>query len=235
MACSRMPKCSTRPLRVALRSPWSDGSGGRNDGCALDGGVVGLGQVGRAAPQLGQHGAIALMHLAGGLAGGDALRVGREGRQGVGPAGGQGAGLQPVEERRRRRTACAPRRRTARLPRGLRGLAALDGLRVCARTSAATSKVWSGSKPRIFLVAATSSAPRAEPWALPVFWALGAGQPMIVRSRMKLGRSVTRLGRLEDRVVQGRDVLVVAPCRRWSSRPSGRASRRPRSARRRPR
>ena len=40
-------------------------------------------------------------------------------------------------------------------------------------------------------MAATSSAPSAEPWALPVFWALGAGQAMIVRSTMKLGRSVT--------------------------------------------
>ena len=49
----------------------------------------------------------------------------------------------------------------------------------------------SGSKPSTSLVAATSSAPRAEPCALPVFWALGAGQAMIVRSRMKLGLSVT--------------------------------------------
>ena len=36
-------------------------------------------------------------------------------------------------------------------------------------------------------MAATSSAPSAEPWALPVFCALGAGQAMIVRSLMKLG------------------------------------------------
>ena len=64
-------------------------------------------------------------------------------------------------------------------------------LRVCSMTSSATSKVCSGSKPRIFLVAATSSAPSAEPWALPVFWAFGAGQAMIVRSTMKLGWSVT--------------------------------------------
>ena len=59
-------------------------------------------------------------------------------------------------------------------------------------TSSGTSKVLSGSKPRISLVAATSSSPRAEPWALPVFWALGAGQAMIVRSTMMLGWSVTR-------------------------------------------
>ena len=63
--------------------------------------------------------------------------------------------------------------------------------RVCSRTSAGTSKVCSGSKPRIFLVAATSSVPSAEPWLLPVFWRVGAGHAMIVRSTMKLGRSVT--------------------------------------------
>ena len=40
-------------------------------------------------------------------------------------------------------------------------------------------------------MAATSSGPRAEPWALPVFWAFGAGQAMIVWSTMKLGLSVT--------------------------------------------
>ncbi len=63
--------------------------------------------------------------------------------------------------------------------------------RVCSITPAGTSKVWSGSKPSTFLVAATSSAPRAEPWALPVFWASGAGHAMIVWSTMKLGLSVT--------------------------------------------
>ena len=81
-------------------------------------------------------------------------------------------------------------------------------------TSAATSKVWSGSKPSIFLVAATSSSPSAEPWALPVFCALGAGQAMIVRSRMKLGLSVTALG-LADRVVQRRDVLARSSVPPW--------------------
>jgi len=40
-------------------------------------------------------------------------------------------------------------------------------------------------------VAATSSTPSAEPCALPVFCSFGAGQPMIVRSRMIEGRSVS--------------------------------------------
>jgi hypothetical protein len=58
-------------------------------------------------------------------------------------------------------------------------------------TSSGTSNVRSGSKPSTFLVAATSSSPRAEPCALPVFCAFGAGQAMMVRSRMKLGLLVS--------------------------------------------
>ena len=49
----------------------------------------------------------------------------------------------------------------------------------------------SGSSPSTRLVAATSSAPSAEPCALPVFCAFGAGQAMIVRSRMNDGRPVS--------------------------------------------
>ncbi len=58
-------------------------------------------------------------------------------------------------------------------------------------------------------MAATSSSPRAEPWALPVFWALGAGQAMIVRSTIRLGWSVDALGLLQ-RAVERRHVLLVA-------------------------
>ena len=77
--------------------------------------------------------------------------------------------------------------------------------RVCSSTPGGTSKVLSGSKPRTRLVAATSSSPSAEPWALPVFWAEGAGHAMIVRSTMKLGRSVTALA------------LRIASCRAGTS------------------
>ena len=62
-------------------------------------------------------------------------------------------------------------------------------LRACSRTSSGTSKDLAGSRPMTFLVLATSS--RALPWALPVFWASGAGQAMIVRSAMNDGLSVT--------------------------------------------
>ena len=60
-------------------------------------------------------------------------------------------------------------------------------------TSSLTSKVWSGSNPSTFFVAATSSSPSAEPCTPPVFILLGAGYPMIVRSAMNDGLSVTFL------------------------------------------
>ncbi len=53
MACSRMPKCSTRPYQSAVKSSVEI-DGGPNDFDALDGGVVAAGEVGRAAPQFGQ-------------------------------------------------------------------------------------------------------------------------------------------------------------------------------------
>lgn len=65
--------------------------------------------------------------------------------------------------------------------------------RVCAMTSSETSKVFSGSKPRTFLVAATSSSPSAEPCEASVFWACGAYQAMIERAAMNDGRSVSAL------------------------------------------
>ncbi len=64
-------------------------------------------------------------------------------------------------------------------------------LRACARTFGSTGKCSSGSKPRTCLVARTSSSPRAEPCALPVFCLFGAGQPMIVRTEMIDGRPVS--------------------------------------------
>ena len=57
-------------------------------------------------------------------------------------------------------------------------------------------------------MAATSSAPSAEPWILPVFCLFGAGQPMMVRSAMKEGRSVSAFA-ATSACVQRLDVLVV--------------------------
>ena len=59
--------------------------------------------------------------------------------------------------------------------------------------SSSTGKFTAGSNPRISLVAATSGAPRAEPCAAPVFFLVGAGQPMIVCRTMNDGLSVTAL------------------------------------------
>ena len=87
---------------------------GRNDGSPFDRGVVALGEVGRAAPQLGQHRLERGQHLAGRLAGGDALRVGVEARQLLGPAGGQRSGLHSRSSScRRSRRWPPPRRRSA--------------------------------------------------------------------------------------------------------------------------
>ena len=49
------------------------------------------------------------------------------------------------------------------------------------------------SNPRTFFVAASSSAPSAEPWILPVFCLPGDGQPMIVRRMMSDGFEVSPL------------------------------------------
>ena len=64
-----------------------------------------------------------------------------------------------------------------------------------ATVSSAAGKDTSGSNPRMRLVAATSSAPSAEPCASPVFCLVGAGQAMMVCSLMKVGLSVTCLPR----------------------------------------
>ena len=194
-----MPKCSVRPY-------WSPGNSlvgvlGRDERrLALHRGVVALGQVGRAAPQLGQHRRERVEHLAGGLAGGHALGVGREARQRVGPAVRQRAG-RPAG----RAAPCAPALASrpgveALLPLGVqpRGRAR-STFRACASTSSSTSKVCvrveaEDSLGRRHLVGAQRRAVD-----LPVFCLFGAGQPMIVRSRMNDGRPVSALRRLQRR------------------------------------
>ena len=63
--------------------------------------------------------------------------------------------------------------------------------RVWAMTSSATTNVSAASKPRTFVVAASSSAPSAEPWILPEFCLPGDGQPMIVLRMMSEGLEVS--------------------------------------------
>ena len=137
----------------------------------------------------------------GGLPGGHALGVGREAGQRAGPAVGQPPRGQPVDSAARSGLAAAQAANAsshsacACLPRSATW-------RACATASSSAGKVTSGSKPRIRLVAATSSAPSAAPCASPVFCAFGAGQAMMVRSAMRDGCVVS----------PGREVgLVAAP------------------------
>ncbi len=60
-------------------------------------------------------------------------------------------------------------------------------------------------------MAATSSAPSAEPWAEPVPCLFGAGHAMIVLSRMKLGLSVTRSAALMASYSAGTSSLYSRP------------------------
>ena len=175
----------------------------------LDGRVVGLGEVGRAAPQLGHHAGDGVDHRAGRLAGRHALGVGVEGRERVGEPDGQRAGLHALEGldgvlgRR-----AASTRRSAPATRPAAALPRATRERVCSITSVGTSKCCSGSKPRISLVAATSSSPRAEPWDLPVPCALGAGQAMTVSQDDEAGPVGDLVGGADGGVELG-DVLDV--------------------------
>ena len=190
MACSRMPKCSIRPYGLP-GSILVCRSVGRKLGSPS--GVVLLDSARSAEPphSSGSFGAERVEHLARGGAGGDAL--------GVGVPAGQAPPPSPGSARCRpsgRRGPSRPRWPSAQVskPACHSAWAAAPrsrSFRVWARTSSSTSKVCSGSKPSISLVAATSSLPSALPCALPVFCFFGAGQPMIVRRLMKLGRSVT--------------------------------------------
>ena len=185
-----MPKWIVRPYGSASGSGLPSGQERRR---LVDRGVVRAGQVGGAAPQLGDDRAERLQHLAGRGTGGDGL-AGLEDRERAPPSpSGSSPARDPVELGGALRVGGAPlgERLLPRRP-GLDGRGRAPA-RVCARTSSATSKVFSGSKPRTRLVAATSSSPSAEPCAASVFCAFGAGQAMIERIAMNEGRSVSAL------------------------------------------
>jgi hypothetical protein len=159
-------------------------------GLALDRGVVALGQVRRAAPQLRQERRDRVEHLAGRGPGGEALRIGRELRQRAGPALGEVPATEPVQQAAR--SSSAPRQASNAWVHSARAARPRSTTsRACSSTSASTWNDRAGSRPSTSLVAATSSLPSAEPWILPVFCLFGAGQPMIVRSEMNDGRSVS--------------------------------------------
>ena len=121
---------------------------------------------------------------------------------------GQLAGLEPVEQRLPLGVRRGPRVEADSATRRAARRRARRALRVCAMTSSATSKFCSGSKPSTSLIAASSSAPRAEPWILPVFCLFGA-RPADDRlqddERRLVGLALRRL----DRGVELGDVLDV--------------------------
>ena len=189
MACSRIPKCSVRPYGPPFQCAVSTPAG-RNDGSPAM--VVLLDSARSAEPpqSSGSTGASALSTSP------EALRVatplasaGNTGNASANPSGRTPACSRSNSAARSGlavRQASNPTVHSARAawPRS-------TASRVCASTLSSTWNDSSGSSPSSTLVAATSSAPSADPCALPVFRRLGAGQPMIVRRAMNEGREVS--------------------------------------------
>ena len=191
MPCSRMPKCSVRPYGLPGHiSDWR--LTGRKDGSPSI--VVLLDSARSAEPphSSGSTGASAVRILP------DVRRVpvpfGSAGK--TGSAASHPSGRDPEDNRAKsdprsgfsfsQAANCESHSACRALPREATSRARLSA-------SSSTGKFTAGSKPRISLVAATSASPSAEPCAAPVFCLVGAGQPMIVRSTMSDGLSVTAL------------------------------------------
>ena len=196
MACSRMPKCSVRPYG-SPRPHAGLVDGGDERRLALHRGVVRLGQVGRAAPQLGQHAGQRVQHVAGRLAGGHPVRVGRERRQRVVQPSGRRAAWRAGRAARRARGGRSRHAANRVVPVGAqrrrRGSATSPGVgerrrRRPGRTARGRGRgaAWWPPPPRR---RGRSRAPCR------CCAACGAGQPMTVRSAMIEGRSVSSRAR----------------------------------------
>ena len=138
--------------------------------------VVGLGEVGGAAPQLGQRRrrarrAPCRMPRA---SRGPWRRPGTPGSAFSKPSGSRAVD-EAVEQVGALGVGLAPRGVRACPTPGGRPCRASSTSRACASTAGSTSKVFFGSKPSSSLVAATSSAPSAEPCDLPVPRAVRGG------------------------------------------------------------
>ncbi len=188
MACSRMPKCSTRPYLFPVHS-CVDRSAGTKD--AAPSMVVLLDSARSADPphNSGMTGPSAFNTLP------DAARVETSlPASNTGRASSTPSGRAPDRMRSRsffrsglataQASNCSFHSAWAALPRS-------TALRVCERISGSTSKVFSGSKPSTSLTALSSSAPSADPWILPVFCFFGLGHPMIVLRMMSDGFEVS--------------------------------------------
>ena len=194
---------------VAVARPFVGRPLGRDERLRrLDGGEVRLREVGRAAPQLGELRGEGVDHGAGCGAGRDLLagleagqRRRRCPRAARAPGGGRTAPCAPGSPRPTRRT------RSCHAARSV-GAAVVQACGCARARPRARRRSSPGSQPSTFLVAASSSPPRAEPWILPVFCLPGEGQPMIVFSTMIEGLDGLGLGRL-DRGVELGDVFDV--------------------------
>ena len=204
IACSRMPKWSTRPASGSAFHSSVERLFGRNDGAPSM--VVLLEPARSAEPphSSGMIGASALITLP--LAERVATPFASAGNTGSASASPSGS-VRPLIRWSSASASglawdhaayCSSQAAPAAEPRSSRA-------RVWSSTSSEMSKVRSGSKPSTFLVAATSSSPRALPWAAPVPWAFGAGQAMTVSSTIRLGLSVTALP------------FSIAACSAWTS------------------
>ena len=193
IACSRMPKCRIRPYG---EPPCASG---RNESAPSISVLLLSARSAEPPHSSGIAGAIALMHRAAGLAGRHRLLAGEVGQLGV-PALGQPALADPLELRRARPGARFAQAVELLLPLLVRSAAAVDDLAgVGEDVVGAVEARPPGRSPRISLVFATSSAPSAEPWALPVFCLFGAGQPMIERTEIKRGPRRSRPARRRTR------------------------------------
>ena len=192
MACSRMPKWIVRPYGSPGTRWCSAGQEGRR---LVDRRVVRAGQVGGAAPQLGEHRAERLQHLAGRGTGGDALARLEIGQR-VLPALGQLARARPGRTAAARSgLAVAPlvRRPSPTRPRAWRPRSS-DARGCGARTSSATSKVALGVEAEDAAWWPRPRRRRAPSRARPRCSARsGAGQAMIVRIAMNDGLPVSAL------------------------------------------
>ena len=234
MPCSRMPKWSTRPAYGSAFHIFVDRDLRDERRRTLDGRVVGLRQVGRAAPELRHLGGDGVDHGAGRLAGGHALGVGRPARAGrlSQPSGsvrvcsrsksaGSAEGLRVQAVYSSSQAACAA------LPRS-------TALRVCSMTVFGDLEGLVGVEAQHLL--GRGDLVVAEGRAVRLAGVLRVGRgPGDDRAQHDEAGLVGDLLGVADRLVAARARPPCTTARRSSSRRSGRASRRPRSAWRRPR
>src|SRR5665648_402659 len=190
IACSRMPKCRVRPKGLPLNSLVLCRVG-RNDGSPSMEVLLEPARSADPPHSSGRTVASALSTLPDADRVATAFPAGNTGSASVQPTGRLRTAIRSKSSARsvwlvRHSVNAWSHCACARLPRSVTA-------RARASTSSSTWNCCSGSKPSSSLMAATSGAPSAEPCTAPVFFLVGAGQPMIVRREMIDGRPVSAL------------------------------------------